>query len=150
MKILIAVDDTESAHHATRAAAALFPSAEHIVLSAAELPPFAFGVPLGGAMTVPSDSISLAIEANASQLVLEAAQSLPVGAVSETLTGDAGLIICSEATRLRVDVVVVGREGKSVFSRFFDPSVSDYVVKNAPCPVLVVREGVDNFRGAGS
>lgn len=141
MKILIAVDDTESAHQATQAARTLFPDAEHIILSAAELPPFAFGVPLGGIVTVPSDSLTVAIEADAERNVVAAAESFPDGATHDMATGDAGLVICREAARLRVDVVVVGREEKSVLSRFFHPSVSDYVMKNAPCPVLVVREG---------
>lgn len=141
MKILIAVDDTESAHEATQVAQALFPEAEHIVLSAAELPPFAFGVPLGGIVDAPSDSLTTAIEADAKRNVVAAAESFPAGAVQDTATGDAGLVICGEATRLGVDVVVVGREDKSVISRFFHPSVSDYVMKNAPCPVLIVRVG---------
>ena len=144
MKILIAVDDTESAHQATEAAQALFPEAEHIVLSAAELPPFVFGVSLGGTADASSDSLSSTIEADAKRNVAAAAESFPDGAAQDTATGDAGLVICREATRLGVDVVVVGREEKSVISRFFHPSVSDYVLKNAPCPVLVVREGEDH------
>ncbi len=141
MKILIAVDDTESAHQATQAARTLFPDAEHIILSAAELPPFAFGVPLGGIIAVPSDSLTASIEADAERNVVAAAESFPDGAAHDMATGDAGLVICREAARLGVDVVVVGREEKSVLSRLFHPSVSDYVMKNAPCPVLVVREG---------
>lgn len=141
MKILIAVDDTESAHQATQAARTLFPGAEHIVLSAAELPPFAFGVALGGVVAAPPDSLISGIQAEAERTVVAAAESFPDGAAHDLATGDAGLVICREAARLGVDVVVVGREAKSIVSRFFHPSVSDYVMKNAPCPVLVVREG---------
>ena len=139
--MLIAVDETESAQHATRAAQHLFPSAEHIVLSAAELPPFVFGVPLGGLISVPTDALSSAIEANAENNVTAAAKVFPdATTLRDVSTGDAGLVICKEAARLGVDVVVVGREEKSTMSRLFHPSVSDYVMKNAPCPVLVVRE----------
>lgn len=140
MKILIAVDETESARHATSVAKVLFPLADHIILSAAELPPFVFGVALGGASDPPSDALISVIEANAQSNVATAAaqfQEKPVGEVEE---GDAGLVICREADRLGVDVVVVGRQAKSVLSRLFHPSVSDYVIRNAPCPVLVVRE----------
>ena len=141
MKVLIAVDETESARHATRAAQHLFPSAEHIVLSSAELPPFVFGVALGGLISVPSDALSSAIEANAEKNVTAAAAAFPDEvALRDVSTGDAGLVICREAARLGVDVVVVGREEKSTVSRLLHPSVSDYVMKNAPCPVLVVRE----------
>ncbi len=140
MKILIAVDETESAHHATSVAQKLFPLAEHIILSAAELPPFVFGVALGGIADPPSDALTSAIEANAQSNVAAAAALLKDGSAGDVEAGDAGLVICREAARLGVDVVVVGRESKSVVSRLFHPSVSDYVMKNAPCPVLVVRE----------
>ena len=146
MKVLIAVDDTESSHQATQVARALFPDAQHIVLSAAELPPFAFGVPLGVLHDGRSDSLSSRIEADAKRNVVAAAELFPDSAAQDTVTGDAGLIICSEATRLGVDVVVVGREEKSAISRFFHPSVSDFVLKHAPCPVLVVREGEGHHR----
>ena len=139
MKVLIAVDETESAHHATSVAKVLFPLAEHITLSAAELPPFVFGVALGGSASPPSDALTSAVVANA-QSNAAAAAAVIHGAASEVEAGDAGLVICREAARLKVDVVVVGRETKSIVSRLFHPSVSDYVMKNAPCPVLVVRE----------
>lgn len=141
MKILLAVDDTEAAHHATQMAKVLFPDAEHVILGVAELPPFVFGVALGGLVTGPSDSLTSAIEENAASNVAEAAAEFPGVAARDVETGDAGLVICREAARLGVDVVVVGREDKSVLSRLFHPSVSDYVMKNAPCPVLIVRIG---------
>ena len=75
-----------------------------------------------------------------------AAEALFHGGAGEVEAGDAGLVICREAARLRVDVVVVGRETKSMVSRLFHPSVSDYVMKNAPCPVLVVREEIAGLR----
>ena len=145
MKILIAVDETESAHYATSVAKVLFPLAEHIILSAAELPPFVFGVALGVGASPPSDALTSAVVANA-QSSVAAAEALFHGGVSEVEAGDAGLVICREAARLGVDVVVVGRETKSMVSRLFHPSVSEYVMKNAPCPVLVVREEIAGLR----
>ena len=140
MKILIAVDETPSAHHATAVAKALFPEAEHIILSAAELPPFVFGVALGSVASPPSDALTAAIEDKARGDVDAAAAVFPDGALRNVETGDAGLVICREAARLGVDVVVVGREAKSMVSLLFHPSVSEFVIRNAPCPVLVVRE----------
>lgn len=145
MKILIAVDESETARHATRVARLLFPESEHIVLGAAELPPFVFGVPLGGFSVGPSDALTTAIEESVQSNVADAAELLPDGTKLAVEAGDAAMVICSEAARLGVDVVVVGRETRSAVSRLLHPSVSDYVMKNAPCPVLIVREGTDEI-----
>ena len=39
------------------------------------------------------------------------------------------------------DLIVVGSHGRGTVGRFLIGSVSDHVVRNAPCPVLVVRSG---------
>ena len=36
-------------------------------------------------------------------------------------------------------MIVVGSHGRGTVGRFLIGSVSDHVVRNAPCPVLVVR-----------
>ncbi|KAI8926862.1 hypothetical protein BC831DRAFT_425255 [Entophlyctis helioformis] len=38
------------------------------------------------------------------------------------------------------DIVVVGSRGRGVLTRMVMGSVSDYVMRNAPCPVIVVRD----------
>lgn len=53
--------------------------------------------------------------------------------------GDPGESIVDAARSEQVDLVVVGSHGRGGVGRFFIGSVSDYVVRNAPCPVLVVR-----------
>ncbi len=54
--------------------------------------------------------------------------------------GDAADVICRVAERFGVDVIVVGSHGRSGLGRLFLGSVSEHVVRHAPCPVLVVRE----------
>jgi nucleotide-binding universal stress UspA family protein len=54
--------------------------------------------------------------------------------------GDAADVICRVADRLRVDVVIVGSHGRSGLGRLLLGSVSEHVVRHAPCPVLVVRD----------
>ena len=39
-----------------------------------------------------------------------------------------------------VDLIVLGATGLSYIERIFIGSVSDYIIKNAPCDVLVVRQ----------
>lgn len=54
-------------------------------------------------------------------------------------TGDPGDMIVSAAEAERADMIVVGSHGRGAVGRLFLGSVSEHVVRNAPCPVLVVR-----------
>jgi len=47
--------------------------------------------------------------------------------------------ICEKAKELGVDIVIVGNRGLSTVQRLLLGSVSEHVVRNAPCSVLVVR-----------
>jgi nucleotide-binding universal stress UspA family protein len=53
--------------------------------------------------------------------------------------GPPGESIVEAATSEQVDLVVVGSHGRGVVGRFLVGSVSEHVVRHAPCPVLVVR-----------
>jgi nucleotide-binding universal stress UspA family protein len=53
--------------------------------------------------------------------------------------GDPGESIIEAATAESADLIVVGSHGRGTVGRFLIGSVSDHVVRNAPCPVLVVR-----------
>jgi len=55
--------------------------------------------------------------------------------------GDPGEAIIEAAAAERADMIVVGSHGRGTVGRFLIGSVSDHVVRNAPCPVLVVRSG---------
>lgn len=54
-------------------------------------------------------------------------------------TGDPGESIVSAAEAESVDLVVVGTHGRGAIGRLLLGSVSEHVVRHAPCPVLVVR-----------
>jgi len=53
--------------------------------------------------------------------------------------GDEAATVCRVAEQLDVDVVVVGSHGRTGLERLFLGSVSEHIVRHAPCPVLVVR-----------
>lgn len=61
-------------------------------------------------------------------------------------TGDPGESIVAAAEAEGADLVVVGTHGRGTIGRLLLGSVSDHVVRNAPCPVLVVRPA---SRGSG-
>jgi nucleotide-binding universal stress UspA family protein len=49
--------------------------------------------------------------------------------------------ICAVATELGVDAIVIGSHARSGLGRLLLGSTSEHVVRHAPCPVLVVRDG---------
>lgn len=142
MRVLLAVDADNEA--VTAATARLFPHAEFIVFSAVQLQ--ATVVPdtllTGAAAFVPSAEELALAESVAEDVTTSAQRDLAAaGEHAEVVTavGDAGAAICEEAAAVAADVVVVGHSTRGWLSRLVDPSVSAYVVKHAPCPVLVVH-----------
>jgi nucleotide-binding universal stress UspA family protein len=55
--------------------------------------------------------------------------------------GDPGESIVEAARAEHADLIVVGSHGRGGVGRFLIGSVSDHVVRHAPCPVMVVRRG---------
>jgi nucleotide-binding universal stress UspA family protein len=144
MKILLAVDASSAAHEATLEAKRLFPSAQHLIISAASITPYMAVDPLGGGVFAVRQSMESlnASEGLADQALASAQGVIGTSTEDSVELGNPGQIICDQALEHHADVIVVGRSSKNWFSRIFDPSVSDYVVAHAPCPVLVVREHV--------
>jgi nucleotide-binding universal stress UspA family protein len=62
-----------------------------------------------------------------------------VGAEVRVLRGDPGASICQLATELSARAIVVGSRGRGRLKRALLGSVSDHVVRNAPCSVIVTR-----------
>jgi nucleotide-binding universal stress UspA family protein len=54
--------------------------------------------------------------------------------------GDVASTICRVAEELPADVIVMGSHGRTGLKRIVMGSVSEHVVRHAPCPVLVVHE----------
>lgn len=54
-------------------------------------------------------------------------------------TGEPGPTICSVASRIGADVIVVGSHGHGWLQRVLIGSVSTHVLHHAPCAVLVMR-----------
>jgi nucleotide-binding universal stress UspA family protein len=54
-------------------------------------------------------------------------------------TGDPGRVICDVAKDCAVDLIVMGRNQKSVLSEIFLGSTSNYVLHHAPCSVMVIQ-----------
>ncbi|XGV98257.1 MAG: universal stress protein [Leptolyngbya sp. BL-A-14] len=53
--------------------------------------------------------------------------------------GNPGLIICDLAREQEVDLIILGRRGRSGLSELILGSVSNYVLHHAPCSVLTIQ-----------
>ena len=63
---------------------------------------------------------------------------------TRVLEGSPGPELCRFASETSASAIVVGTRGRGGFKRALLGSVSDYVVRNAPCPVVVVGNIEDN------
>ena len=73
------------------------------------------------------------------EVVARTAETLGIVADLEVLEGDAGPALCDLADRLSARALVVGTRGHGGLRRAVLGSVSDYLVRNAPCPVIVTN-----------
>jgi nucleotide-binding universal stress UspA family protein len=55
------------------------------------------------------------------------------------IEGDPGPALCRLAEDIGASALIMGSRGRGGLKRAFLGSVSDYVVRNAPCPVIVSR-----------
>jgi nucleotide-binding universal stress UspA family protein len=147
MHVLIATDGSDASIEAARRAAQLLRPADHVTLLSVltEVP----GDDAGGF----EGSVYSAGEQEAlwKQELAEAGEELERTAAALTSTavdkrievGDVSGTICKVAADLNVDVIVVGSHGRGALERLLLGSVSDQVVRHAPCPVLVIRPRPD-------
>ena len=148
MKVLIAVDDDAESRDALSFAARLLPD-EHdvVVLNVARSTITPYGT-IGGLGSTFAGDAALSAEADlqAQEVADEEAERIVEQAAREVRAdeqrvehGDVGPTICQVAEDEGADLVVLGTHDRSRWSRLWFGSVSDHVVRHAPCPVLVVR-----------
>lgn len=65
----------------------------------------------------------------------------------DVVFGDPGEEIVAAARRMDADLVVMGSRGLGGLGRAVLGSVASYVMRNAPCPILVVKEPEDDLLG---
>ena len=148
MKVLIAVDDDTESRDALSFAAELLPDDhEVLVVNVARSTISPYGT-IGGLGATYGGSPALSVEADlraqeaadrdAERFVDEVAREVHADE-RRVEHGDIGPTICRVAEDEGVDLVVLGTHDRSRWARLWFGSVSDHVVRHAPCPVLVVR-----------
>ncbi len=147
MHVLIATDGSPSSLDAARQAGMLLRAADKVTLLSVltEVPGDDAGG-FEGSVYSPGEQDALW-----KQELAEAGEELERTAAALTSTtvekrievGDVGGTVCRVAADLGVDVIVVGSHGRGAIERLLLGSVSEQVVRHAPCPVLVVRPPAD-------
>jgi nucleotide-binding universal stress UspA family protein len=144
MRALIATDGTPASLEAARSAAALFPKDVEFVLVYVKPTQDFSGEYAGGfegSLMSPDEAEDLN---RGAQVEADAALAKTAAALGDTpveqrvAEGSAGETICSLATDLEADVVVVGSHGKGALAAAMLGSVSRHVVHHSHRPVLVV------------
>jgi nucleotide-binding universal stress UspA family protein len=137
-KVLLAVDGSEHALHAARAAADLARTVQakefRIVVVYDFIPPY-LGEP----------NLQLAIDARMEEAqsimktAIESVGDLPCEIHTELIEGSPAEAIINVANTRASDVIVIGSRGLGTLAGLLLGSTSQKVVAHAPCPVLIVR-----------
>ena len=80
------------------------------------------------------------------QAIVQRAKASGDNATFLVWEGEAGEAIVAAADSENADLIIVGSHGRSGVSRFLIGSVSDFVVRHAHCPVMVVRGRIEVAR----
>ena len=150
MKVLIGTDGSDAALDAARRALPLLAVPDTVLVVCVAEPPaiaaegFESGFAGGVAAPEEIDAAWGAANAQAVTALELTVAALATTATVETLveTGDIGPTLCALADERSADVIVVGSRGHGAIRRALLGSVSTHLVNHAPCPVVVVREGV--------
>jgi nucleotide-binding universal stress UspA family protein len=145
--ILLCTDGSELAEHALAAGLALLPHDRGVVVAAVVEPAdptLVTGAGMaGGVMSADElDTVDKAAVDTGEAAVEHAVGALGLdGADTKVLRGAPGPAICDYAGEIDASAIVIGSRGRGGVKRALLGSVSDHVVRNAPCPVVVTSNG---------
>ncbi len=140
--VLVCVDGSELSIEAARAGLAVVDaSAEIVVVTAVSEndPMLVTGSGfVGGTMTAGEfEDLEARLMRAGQETVDAAAKAIGRDARTVVLDGSPGHAICAYATESGARAIVIGSRGHGGLKRGVLGSVSDHVVRNAPCPVIV-------------
>jgi nucleotide-binding universal stress UspA family protein len=144
-EILFCVDGSEVGSHALTVGLALLDSADRatlvtVVEALDEMDVTGTGFAGGTVSAESAEDLQALQDAEGEKILRDAAHSIGIEAVRTTvLAGDPGPRLCKYASDVAASAIVIGSRGRGGIRRALLGSVSDHVVRHAPCPVLVVR-----------
>ena len=135
--VMLATDLSTASDAATTVALDLAASLNARLLAVSVVDPGSLRLP-GGRYAARVDQVRTERERFAQELVARG-RSMGVSVDFLVWEGDPGEAIIDAAQAEGADMIIVGSHGRGAVGRFLIGSVSDHVVRNASCPVLVVR-----------
>jgi nucleotide-binding universal stress UspA family protein len=139
-RVLLATDLGPSSEAATDEAFRLAAALDASVLAVSIIDPGSLQLP-GGRFRSRVDQERARLEAEATSLVLRGRREhVPTSFL--IWEGDPAEAIVDAARSENADMIVVGSHGRGALGRALIGSVSDQVVRHAPCPVVVVRSAL--------
>ncbi|MGB3651417.1 MAG: universal stress protein [Rivularia sp. (in: cyanobacteria)] len=158
-KILVAIDDRDTNQNVLREAISLALATDaqliliHIVLPFTEMYPepgfiavHGYHPTIHGETTIRyyMKQLDVLEKKGIELLQYEANKAKTCGVKTEVFqaTGSPGFMICNVASSQEVDLILIGRHGRTGLSEFFLGSVSNYVLHHAPCSVLTIQRPI--------
>jgi nucleotide-binding universal stress UspA family protein len=141
--VILCADGSELSTQALAAGLALIDgSAKVLVVTVVDSddPSLVTGAGLAGPTVSPAeyDELSHRRIADGETVVRETARALGLDeTATRVVDGPAGRALCDLAAEIAARAMVIGSRGRGGFKRALLGSVSDFVVRNAPCPVIV-------------
>lgn len=145
-RILIAVDGSESSEHALMKAIKIAErnKGELIIAHVFDVNAYALGmVDTAGISTI--DAIGIDVDKKRMEKMLAEyrlkAKEYNIEKVQTIMVQGTPKIILSKdiPNEYQIDLIVVGQTGMNIVERWMMGSVSEYIIRNAPCDVLIVR-----------
>ena len=130
-KILCPIDDEEDSRAALETAARLARKS-HGTLYLIHVVPLPTSIVAESALSRDRERAHNALQRLAAQLPAELSR------VTIVRFGNPAREITAVARRIGADLIVIGTHGRTMFARFFQGSVAEKVVVDAPCPVLAL------------
>jgi nucleotide-binding universal stress UspA family protein len=142
--IILCVDGSEDSVRAASTGYALLPRAARavVVTVVEESDPTLVtggGGHAGGVMSGEEfDRLEVTRASDGRSIVEQAAAAIDAAEPEvRVISGDPGRALCELATEISAQALVLGTRGRGGIKRALLGSVSDYVVRNAPCPVVI-------------
>jgi nucleotide-binding universal stress UspA family protein len=144
--IILCTDGSDLATHAARIGVGALRPPDRVVIATVLDPPDESAL-VGGGFAGPTvtadvfDEVERALAEEGHDTVDGLARTLEItDAETIVLRGAPGPALCALASEQGATALVIGTRGRGGLARAVLGSVSDHLVRNAPCPVLVVGE----------
>ena len=144
--VLMATDGSDASLDAIRVARRVLPTASHwelVTVIPHRMDPLEDVTGFAGPILDEDDAREIDTEnlVEADAVVARTARALgTVPVEAQVLRGDPGPVLCDHAGLVGADIIVVGAHDRGFLSRAMQRSVTDHLVRHAPCPVLVIPE----------